>query len=73
MINIGFGLNFHSIESHTWSIGPYSAWVGLWSERSTRLELGIGELRQVGHHTHLIYLGVTHLLGLDELENTWLK
>ena len=41
--------------------------VGARSERSTRFELALGELRQVGHHAEVVHLGVGHLLGTDQL------
>ena len=54
----------------TWPIGSDACGVGLGSEGCAGLELGVGELGQVGHHRQFIHLRVAHLLGFDQLEQT---
>ena len=57
------------IQDHlTRSVSPYAGRVGLWSQRSTGLQFGVGELREVGHHGLLVQLGVHHFLWFDKLE-----
>jgi len=45
-------------------------WGGLWLERSTGFEFGVGELTEICHHTEFVTVGVDHLLGCDELGHT---
>ena len=52
----------------TWSKGFGPLWVQrLRPEGGTGLQLGFGELRQVGHHRVLVHVGVDYLFRSDHL------
>lgn len=53
----------------TWSVGSYSCWIGSRSERCSRFQFSVGELREVGHHTQFVNLWVYHLLRSDQLKS----
>ena len=54
-------------RQRTWSVGSYTGGVGSGAERRAGLQLGVRELRQVCHDAELVYLGVDHLIRLDQL------
>lgn len=58
-----------SVELPTRSIGFDFVWEKLFGpERSSRLQLGFGKLRQVCHHRVLIHIWIHNLLRGDYLE-----
>lgn len=59
-----------SVELPTWSIGFDFVGEKLFGpERSSRLQLGFGKLRQVCHHRVLIHIWIHDLLRGDDLEH----
>jgi hypothetical protein len=53
--------------SLTWSVGSGFLWVQFGPQGSPGLQLGLGELGQVGHDRMLIHIGIHNLLGSDHL------
>ena len=53
---------------NTWSIGADSGRVEAGPDGGSRLQFGVGELGQVGHHGQLVHLRVGHLLRVDQLQ-----
>lgn len=58
-----FKLEKHRSKRHLYS--PVG--IRLRPQGSSSLELGVGVLRQIGHHRLLIHVGINQLLGLDQL------
>lgn len=56
--------------SLTWPIGSGFLWVQFGPQGSPWLQLGLGELGQVGHDGVFINVGVHDLLGGDHLSQT---
>ena len=54
---------------HVNSFQFYLAGQCLLSEGSPLLDLGVGELREVGHHGLLVHVGVDDLLGGQQLRH----
>lgn len=55
------------VFTHTWPIGTGLLGVELGPKRSTGLQLGFGELGQVGHDGVLVHVGVDDLFRGDDL------
>ena len=52
----------------TGSVGADAGGVDAGAGGSAGLELGVGELGEVGHHGQVVHLGVGHLVRLDQLQ-----
>lgn len=60
----------YGVELPTRSVGFDFVWEKLFGpERSSRLQLGFGELGQVCHHRVLIHIWIHNLLRSDHLEH----
>lgn len=47
----------------------YLGWVSSGLDWSTRLQLGVGVLREVSHHTEFVHVSVDHILGTKQLHS----